>query len=122
MRAILAACMFLVIGVTPLPSAWADGDYGDSDEDGVADGSDVCPSTPWDDAVAPTGAFPGCSVWEICACGGPLGTNEPWKNRGQYMRCITRTSRDFRKQGLLTRAERATIIAWAARMGCDVGG
>jgi hypothetical protein len=114
--------MFLVIGVTPLRPVWADGDYGDSDGDGIPDASDVCPSTSYDDAVAPTGPYPGCSVWEICTCGGPLGTNEHWKNRGEYMACIAHTSKDFVDAGLLTHPERAEIISWAARMGCAVDG
>jgi hypothetical protein len=123
MRAIIcAACMFLVIGVTPLRPAWADGDYGDSDGDGISNESDVCPSTRYDDAVAPSGAYPGCSVWEICTCGGPLGTNEHWRNYGDYMNCIAHTSKDFEDQELLTHSERAEIISWAARMGCIFDG
>ena len=115
---ICAACMFLVIGVAPLRPAWADGDYGDSDGDGVANASDVCPSTPYNAAVEPAGPFPGCSVWEICACSGPLGTGEHWKSYGEYVSCITHISGDLEDQGLLTHAERAEIISSAARIGC----
>jgi hypothetical protein len=115
---IWAACMLVAIGLAPSRPAWADGDYGDFDGDGIADASDVCPSTPYTDAVAPTGPYPGCSVWEICTCGGPLGTNEHWRNHGDYMHCITHVSKDFVDQDLLTQSERADIISWAARMGC----
>jgi hypothetical protein len=119
---VCAACMFLLIGVTPLRPAWAGGGYDDSDADGVPNGSDICPSTHYYDAVARTGPYPGCSVWEICTCGGPLGTNEHWKNRGEYMKCIAQTSKDFEEQGLLDHCERAGMISWAARMGCAVDG
>jgi len=116
------ACMVLVIGLTPLRAAWAESYNGDTDGDGVANASDVCPATHYGDAATRSGTYPGCSVWEICTCGGPLGTNEHWKNRGEYMRCISQTSKDFEDQGLLSHCQRAEMISWAARMGCAVDG
>ena len=122
MRSIIISASVFLLGIIPV-SAWSSDDN-DSDGDGVANEADICPTTPYDDEYYKNVVDPeiGCSVWEICQCGGPLGTNEHWRNIGEYIECVSDTSRDFVDMGLLTHSERAQVISHAASMGCLVDG
>ena len=57
----------------------------DIDEDGVANGGDLCAYTPLGVFVDPE---TGCSIDQLCPCEGPRGTNVNWKNHGKYISCI----------------------------------
>jgi hypothetical protein len=84
----------------------------DSDDDGVPDGEDVCHGTPQD---APINGE-GCSVHDICPC------SHPWKNHGEYVSCVAKTSQDFVKAGLITKDERKDYVAEAAKQECGIVG
>jgi len=82
----------------------------DSDDDGVPDGEDKCYGTPQGEAVNEEG----CSVSDICDC------SHPWKNHGEYVSCVTKTSQDFVKAGLITNKERSDYVSEAAKRECNL--
>jgi hypothetical protein len=90
-----------------------EGENCDSDGDGVLDSEDECPNTPPGAIVDAHG----CSIHQLVPCAGPL-TGGHWKNHGQYVLAISKTAANFRAQGLITRRQKAAIIAAAARSKC----
>lgn len=87
----------------------------DTDDDGTANEDDLCPETPPGTIVNPR---TGCSIAQLCPCLGNRTTGVPWRNHGQYVRCVTSASMEFTNFGLITRAERARTIAAASRSSC----
>jgi hypothetical protein len=85
----------------------------DSDGDGVLDSEDDCPNTPPGAIVDAHG----CSINQLVPCAGPLSGGH-WKNHGQYVLAISRTAAKFLAQGLITKRQKAVIIATAARSKC----
>ena len=79
----------------------------DSDNDGVDDPEDQCPGT----TDAPVDAN-GCSVSQLCPCAGP------WQNHGKYVSCVAHETNRFVQLGLLTQAQRSTIVSTAAQSNC----
>lgn len=56
-----------------------------------------------------------------CPCDGtvqPDESVEPWRNHGQYVRCVVRYRNQLRKAGCVTKEERRTIKRCAARSTC----
>ena len=89
---------------------------GDVDEDGVSNGSDICPGTPLGVVVAPS---TGCSLAQLCPCEGPRGTTVAWRNYGrQYVSCVAQSAESFVAQGLLTKAEKDVLVSQAALSTC----
>ncbi len=80
----------------------------DLDGDGVLDAQDACVPTPVGDVVNTTG----CSVADLCSC------DNAWKNYGAYVRCVAHTTEDFVADGLITEAEKDTIVSEAAQSSC----
>jgi hypothetical protein len=80
----------------------------DDDHDGVPNDKDVCPDTPAGEVVDASG----CSINQLCPCEGP------WRNHGQYVSCVDRTSDDFVAAGLITQAEKDAIVSTAAQSSC----
>jgi hypothetical protein len=80
----------------------------DADGDGVPEHQDQCPDTPPSTVVDAAG----CSIGQLCPC------DEPWRNHGQYLRCVIQTALRFYREGLITRAEAHAIIHDAACSDC----
>lgn len=80
----------------------------DDDNDGIVDGYDNCLWTSPGDIVDDAG----CSIFDLCPCEGG------WKNHGAYVRCVTHTSRDFVRAGLITQVEKGAIVSAAAQSNC----
>ncbi len=91
----------------------------DIDGDGVTNSSDLCPVTGLGE---PVDGANGCSLDQLCPCEGPRGTSEAWRNHGQYVACVARTTQNFVKQDLITGNERQLIIRKAAQSNCGKGG
>jgi hypothetical protein len=77
----------------------------DDDNDGVPDEADACPATP---PGTPVNAS-GCAVDQLCPA------TAPWKNHGQYVSCVARTSKNFEKAGLITQEQRNAMVTAAAQ-------
>lgn len=87
----------------------------DDDNDGVPDASDICPYTPVDGIVDPNN---GCTLEQLAPCEGPRGTDEAWRNHGEYVSTLTKFANDFVKMELITNKERSDIVSEAARSNC----
>lgn len=87
----------------------------DIDGDGVPNGTDLCAGTASGATVLPDN---GCSIGQLVPCGGPRGTNQPWKNHGQYTSSVARAAGQFVSLGLMTPAEKDALVAAAASSGC----
>lgn len=59
----------------------------------------------------------GIRLEDLVPCSGPAGGGV-WKNHGQYVSAIARTSRDLVRQGLMTKRERQAAIREAAHSSC----
>lgn len=79
-------------------------EFCDSDDDGVEDEFDDCPDTPAG-AIADA---KGCSLDQLCPCEGP------WRNHGEYVRCLRDQTERFLAAGLLTEAQRRELHNKAA--------
>ena len=86
---------------------------GDSDEDGICDDLDVCEDT----ESGATTNDEGCSGPQVVETSCPTGST--YRNHGDYVSCVSASSKDAVKAGLLTSAERAAIVSEAARS--DIG-
>jgi hypothetical protein len=60
----------------------------------------------------------GCAIAQLVPCSSPQGQTVPWKNQGQYMQVLTKTVNNFAKQGLISNAERDSLISAGARSSC----
>ena len=87
----------------------------DDDNDGVPDESDICPYTPVDGIVDPNN---GCTLEQLAPCEGPRGTDEAWRNHGEYVSALTKFANDFVKMELITHKDRSDIVSEAARSNC----
>jgi Thrombospondin type 3 repeat len=84
----------------------------DSDGDGVGDACDQCPGTT-DGLVTQQG----CSIAQLCPCDGPI-VGEQWQGQRDYLRCVARATRRFRRSGQMSRAESLDLLRRASRSGC----
>jgi len=80
----------------------------DSDHDGVPDYLDQCAATVTNSLVNTNG----CSLEDLCPCDGP------WKNHGDYLKCLKDTTRDFQRAGLITEKERKALMKQGERSDC----
>jgi hypothetical protein len=80
----------------------------DVDGDGVTDDKDTCPSTPAGSVVNASG----CAIADLCPC------EKDWKNHGEYVSCVTKTSQDFIKAKLITKEAGASLVSTAAKAAC----
>jgi hypothetical protein len=87
----------------------------DDDNDGVANSGDLCAETPLGVIVDPG---TGCSIDQLCPCDAPRGTNVIWRNHGQYVSCVARSSEAFVEQELMTEAEKDETVSSAAQFSC----
>lgn len=85
---------------------------GDIDGDGVANEGDRCGLTEPGAVVDPD---TGCSIAQLCPAEGPRGSDEPWRNHGQYVSCTARTAGAFLERGLITGREKGAIVSETAR-------
>ncbi|MGB5966412.1 MAG: hypothetical protein WBF77_07775 [Sulfurimonadaceae bacterium] len=92
----------------------------DNDNDGVLNESDICPDTPLGEVVGEVVVDPnnGCSLDQLAPCEGPRGTDESWRNHGEYVSTRTKFANDFVKMGLLTHKENSDIVSAAAKSKC----
>lgn len=87
----------------------------DIDGDGVPTADDLCAATPANTLVDPAS---GCSIEQLCPCAGARGTNQPWKNHGQYISCVAHATQAFLDLGLITQADKDAAVSTAARSSC----
>jgi hypothetical protein len=85
----------------------------DADEDGVPDSIDQCPGTPGGEIVNAQG----CSIDQLAPCAGPR-TGGNWKNHSEYITAFRQAAHAFLMEGLITRSERALLVARAAQSTC----
>jgi large repetitive protein len=81
----------------------------DEDNDGVPDNVDQCLGTPPGIVVNATG----CAISQVCSAAAT------WKNHGEYVSCVSNTAAGFERLGLITAAERSSMVSTAAKS--DVG-
>lgn len=92
-----------------------DSNVGQDDGDGdlVGDACDQC--------ADPTFAGVnrrGCSIEQLCPCDGPDDEDRQWKNHDQYVRCVKKKARDFRRKDIITSEERSQILDSAKANNC----
>ncbi|HKS35586.1 MAG TPA: hypothetical protein VJW76_00250, partial [Verrucomicrobiae bacterium] len=80
----------------------------DTDRDGVPNDRDECPDTSPGAVVNEQG----CSIPQLCPCDGP------WRNHGEYVRCVTEHAWQFFRDDLITADERRDYVRDAARSDC----
>ena len=80
----------------------------DTDGDDILDCVDECPVT----AAGATVDASGCSVADLCPCAGS------WSNHGKYVSCVAHEANDFRKAGLVSAKEAASMKSSAAKSAC----
>jgi Thrombospondin type 3 repeat len=82
----------------------------DVDGDGINDADDQCLGTAQGAATDSVG----CSIAQLCPCENPSG----WKNHGEYVKCVARTSEDFLDLGLITGSQKDAIVSQAGESQC----
>jgi hypothetical protein len=82
----------------------------DSDGDNVTNDVDACPMTDPGETVDANG----CSVADLCPCG------NDWIHHGAYVSCVTRTSRGFLADGIITDVRNGAIVAIAGMSICGI--
>ncbi len=80
----------------------------DSDQDGVPDEQDECSNTPPGALVDAHG----CSIEQLCPC------EAPWKNHGEYLKCLRTVTEHFERSGLITEAQEHAIQKEARASKC----
>jgi hypothetical protein len=85
----------------------------DTDGDGVPDAIDVCPNTPAGAIVNANG----CSINQLCPCAGPA-SGGTWRNHGAYVSCVSGAANNFVAAGLITTAQKDTIVSTAGQSSC----
>jgi Thrombospondin type 3 repeat len=80
----------------------------DDDNDGVDNGPDLCPATAPGVAVDRNG----CSIADTCPC------ENSWRNHGAYAKCVAQTSNSFFSAGLITSAQKGSIVSAGALSSC----
>ena len=85
----------------------------DADNDGVGDACDVCPETPLGSPVLSDG----CAPNQQCACEGP-SPDEEWLSQREYVQCVAQTLKLLHEQHKLSRSEIRQMLKDAARSGC----
>lgn len=85
------------------------------DSGSVPNASDQCPGTPVGEAIDPAN---GCSIAQLVPCSGPMAGTTPWKTHGHYVSTISHVSQDFVKKGLLTAAQRESMMSAAGASAC----
>ena len=90
----------------------ANSDQSDSDGDGVGDACDHCPGTA--DGLVNS---QGCSIAQLCPCEGPAA-GQQWEGQTDYLRCIARATRAFRRTGQMSRTESLQLLRRAGRSAC----
>ena len=80
----------------------------DSDHDSIPDFLDHCPNT----AANHVTNADGCSLDDLCPCDGT------WRNQGDYLRCLIRTSAQFQRDGLLAAPQRRALLREAIHSDC----
>jgi hypothetical protein len=83
------------------------GEFCDGDNDGVPDEMDRCPDTPRGVVVDANG----CALEQLCPC-------EAARNHGQYVDCVRAESARFVAAGLLSAAQRETLLKAARKSDC----
>jgi hypothetical protein len=94
-------------------TANAGGQADDADADGVGDACDVCPDT----EAGTVASREGCSIAQACPCDLDA-ENNPWKNHGQYVRCVADETFDFRVRRLIDGDEADSIRDAAKASTC----
>lgn len=84
----------------------------DSDGDGVGNACDQCQNT-----TEGLVTQQGCSIAQLCPCDGPA-SGQQWETQTEYLRCIARATRTFRRSGQMSRAESLETLRRASRSGC----
>ena len=80
----------------------------DTDSDGIPDDRDQCPGTSLGAVVNAAG----CSLPQLCPCDGP------WRNKGEYVRCVITHAWQFFRAGLVTAEQRQEYVRQAIRSDC----
>lgn len=80
----------------------------DSDNDGVPDFQDQCPDTPAGSLINSAG----CSISQLCPC------EAPWRNHGQFLKCMRDVLEDFSSKGLITPQQRRDLLRAAIKSDC----
>jgi hypothetical protein len=83
-----------------------DGPLGDLDGDSVSNENDSCDGTATGEVIN----LEGCSVVDLCDCNA--------KSHGNYVSCTARTASDFRRDGLISKADKSALVKAAARSHC----
>ncbi len=84
----------------------------DTDGDSVGDTCDQCA-----EATIFAVSRRGCSIEQLCPCDGP-DESRAWKSHDQYLRCIKKKARDFRRKELISSEEREEILDAARGNNC----
>jgi hypothetical protein len=80
----------------------------DCDNDGVPNGTDLCPNTSPGAVVNADG----CSIDQLCPCA------SQWKNHGAYASCVSQAAGNFVAAGLISAEQKDAIVAQAGASSC----
>lgn len=108
---------------TCIDVANADSQDDDGDGDGMGDLCDVCVDT---EADVPAGDdtyrygvdVDGCAVGDHCPCDTLADGSRPWRNVGEYLRCVRTVSRRFKRREIIDRGERNAMLYFARKSEC----
>jgi len=88
----------------------------DADGDGVDNDFDQCPKTDLGQIVNAVG----CSIPQLCPCNSPTEAIAIWKNHGEFVSCVARTSKVFVLEGLISKQTRSRLVRDAAQSSCGI--